>query len=159
MSRPNFLTKSRTKALLAINKGRCNMVLPPIARLILGFSNRSANSQVRSNNSRLIFHHSSNRHSPKLLQALAHLECLLNSQTISHLVRRRNSISQLQASHLLSRTVSLNRSILRHRHRFSKTNFSRRVTIHHLRMVPLLALQICRLRQVCLNVPLLVRHL
>lgn len=151
----SFLIRPRTKAPLAISKGKCSMALLQILRLILRSSSPMASSQVPSNRSRPVFLNSNNLpHSRKLPLALARLVCLLNFQIINNLVHLINSTSKVQASRLPSRTGRLDHlTLLPHRH-FSRTNFNHHVLIRHLKMVFRHVRLTCHRRQAFLSVPL-----
>ena len=130
-----------------------------MAQLTLHSRSNMDNRLVSSNSSSLIFHLSSNHHpSRKLLQASVRLACLPSSQIIRNSEHRNHSISRAQVSQPLSRMDRLKPSTLLLPHHSSKTNFSHRAFIHHLRVVLLHAPRIYLLRRAFLNVHLLVRH-
>ena len=149
----SVLIRPRTKAPLAISKGKCSMALPRTLRLILRSSSPMANSQVLSNSSRPISLNSSNLlHSRKLPLALVRLVCLLNSKIINNSVHHINSTSKVQASRLPSRMGRLDHLTLLPRHHFSRTNFNHLALIHHLKTVCRHVRLTYRLRQAFLSV-------
>ena len=151
----SFLICPRTKAPLAISKGKCSMALLQILRLILHSSSPMASSPVPSNSSRPISLNNNNLpHSRKLPLALAHLVCLLNFQRINSLVHRINSTSKVQATRLPFRMGRLDHSTLLPHPHFSRTNFNRHVLIRRLKTVFHHVRLICPRRQAFLSVPL-----